>query len=79
MNYYEYNDVERRSPNVLVGTDGDCNKLYHGVGLNKHERKVFSQHGEDGITIEILNRIGVSNPVFVEFGIGNSTLSNTFV
>jgi hypothetical protein len=33
--------------------------------------KVYSQHDEDGIIEEIFNRIGVTDRVFVEFGVGD--------
>lgn len=45
--------------------------------LNLFEYKVFSQNGEDGILAEIFNRIGTTNRVFVEFGVGNGLENNT--
>jgi hypothetical protein len=39
--------------------------------------KVYSQSDEDGIIQEIFRRIGVTNKVFVEFGIGNGLENNT--
>ena len=39
----------------------------------------FSQMDEDGITIEILNRIGLSKGYFVEFGVGNGTENNSLI
>ncbi|MEM7724984.1 MAG: FkbM family methyltransferase [Cyanobacteria bacterium P01_A01_bin.45] len=39
--------------------------------------KVYSQSDEDGIIKEIFQRIGVTNKVFVEFGIGNGLENNT--
>jgi hypothetical protein len=39
--------------------------------------KVFSQNDEDGITLEILRRIGKRDGVFAEFGVGNGTENNT--
>ena len=38
---------------------------------------MFSQGGEDGAIREIFRRIGVSNRVFVEFGVGNGLENNT--
>ena len=35
--------------------------------------KVYSQNDEDGITFEILRRLGISTGVFAEFGVGNGT------
>jgi len=37
----------------------------------------YSQHDEDGMIQEIFKRIGVSNRVFVEFGVGDGTENNT--
>jgi hypothetical protein len=39
--------------------------------------KVFSQNDEDGITFEILRRLGVRKGVFGEYGVGDGTENNT--
>jgi hypothetical protein len=39
--------------------------------------KIYSQNDEDGIIKEIFNRIGTTNKIFVEFGIGNGLENNT--
>jgi len=39
--------------------------------------KVYSQNDEDGIISEIFNRIGTTNKVFVEFGVGSGLENNT--
>ncbi len=39
--------------------------------------KIYSQADEDGIIREIFNRIGVTNKIFVEFGIGDGLENNT--
>lgn len=44
--------------------------------LTRHGHKVYSQNDEDGLIREIFNRIGVTNKVFVEFGVGDG-LENT--
>ncbi len=36
--------------------------------LRAHERRVYSQNGEDGIIEEILRRVGIKTGLFVEFG-----------
>lgn len=42
--------------------------------------KAFSQSDEDGITLEILRRVGLlQGGVFAEFGVGNGTENNTLV
>jgi hypothetical protein len=45
--------------------------------LNQHEFKIFSQGGEDGIIEEIFKRIGETNKIFVEFGVGDGTENNS--
>ena len=40
-------------------------------------RKIYSQCDEDGIIREIFNRIGYTNKIFVEFGIGDGLENNT--
>lgn len=39
--------------------------------------KMYSQNDEDGIIREIFNRIGTTNKVFIELGIGNGLENNT--
>jgi hypothetical protein len=45
--------------------------------LNRHETQIYSQNGEDGITAEILRRVGVASQRFVEIGVGNGLENNT--
>jgi hypothetical protein len=45
--------------------------------LNRHEFKVCSQNGEDGIIAEIFRRIGPGNRTFVEFGSSDGSENNT--
>ena len=45
--------------------------------LLEYSGKVFSQSDEDGITFEILRRIGIDKGTFVEFGVGNGLENNT--
>ncbi len=45
--------------------------------LNRFEYQVFSQHYEDGIIDEIFKRIGTTNRIFVEFGVGDGVENNS--
>lgn len=45
--------------------------------LFKYEKKVFSQNGEDGITLEIINRLNIKNGFYVEFGTQDASECNT--
>jgi hypothetical protein len=49
----------------------------HPNPLNRHGRKVYSQTDEDGITFEIVRRMGVERGLFAEFGVGNGLENNT--
>ncbi len=39
--------------------------------------KIYSQSDEDGMIREIFNRVGLTNQIFIEFGIGNGLENNT--
>lgn len=47
------------------------------TGINRFERKIYSQNGEDGILLYIFSQIGTFNRCFVEFGMGNGRECNT--
>jgi hypothetical protein len=47
--------------------------------LNRYGAKFFSSTDEDGITLEILRRLGVKDGTFVEIGVGNGLENNTLV
>ena len=49
----------------------------HPRSLIPYGGKIYSQNDEDGIIREIFSRIGATNKVFVEFGIGNGLENNT--
>ena len=49
----------------------------HPNPLNAFGKKCFSQSDEDGITLEILKRIGIKKGVYGEFGCGNGYENNT--
>ena len=45
--------------------------------INMHEKKIYSQNGEDGIIEFIFSKIGTTNKFSVEFGVGNGFECNT--
>jgi len=49
----------------------------HTNPLNSYGKKCFSQTDEDGITLEIIKRIGLKKGVYGEFGCGNGYENNT--
>ena len=51
----------------------------HCNPLNKSKLFGFAQNEEDGITLEILKRIGLEKGFFIEFGVGNGLENNTII
>ena len=49
----------------------------HPNPLNSYGKKGFSQTDEDGITLEIIKRMGIKKGIFAEFGAGDGTENNT--
>lgn len=47
------------------------------IDLRLAEYRLFSQNGEDGVTIELLRHLPESYPYFVEFGVGDGWSCNT--
>jgi len=47
--------------------------------INLHEKKIYSQNGEDGIIEFIFSQIGTTNKFSVEFGVGNGFECNTIL
>ncbi len=45
--------------------------------INQHEKKIYSQNGEDGIIEYIFSKIGTTNKFSAEFGVGDGFESNT--
>lgn len=55
-------------------------RAQHINPLNRHGKKCFSQTDEDGITIEILRRLGkLEAGTFAEFGVADGTENNTLI
>jgi len=52
----------------------------HANPLNRFGKKCFSQADEDGITLEIVRRLGITGRgVFAEFGVGDGRENNTLI
>jgi hypothetical protein len=47
--------------------------------LNRFGAKYFSQTDEDGITLEIVRRIGIKGGTFAELGVGDGLENNTLI
>lgn len=64
--------VDEYTRNLLSGV-----RFSDPKNLNRHEFKVYSQFGEDGMIAEIFRRIGVGTKTFVEIGVGDGLENNT--
>lgn len=51
----------------------------HRNPLNQFGTKCFSQTDEDGITLEIIRRLGIERGFYAEFGVGNGLENNTLI
>lgn len=69
-------DLATRLSAIRALTAGAEDHLFASTDLSRYELRAFSQNGEDGVLVELLNRIGVTNRFFVEFGIQNGTEGN---
>ena len=54
-----------------------CDRFQNPKRLISFGYKIYSQDDDDGIIREIFNRIGTTNKVFVEFGVGDGLTNNT--
>jgi hypothetical protein len=70
-NYVQHRPVEidRRLESLRVIAERARPDLFAATDLTRFEYKVFSQNGEDGVVVEVLNRIGAVGHYFVEFGV----------
>lgn len=68
---------------ALLSATGRANyalrKERHPNPLAHFGLKVFSQSDEDGITLEIVRRLGLVRGTFLEFGAGEGTQNNTLI
>lgn len=69
-------EIDRRLGSVDRLVARAAPELFAAEDLTRYELRGFSQNGEDGVLVEILNRIGVTQRFFVEFGIQNGAEGN---
>lgn len=68
-------NVQRLAARGYPNLENDA--LDYKMRLVKQEAKIFSQNGEDGLLMFIMNEIGAKNYSIVEIGIGNGTECNS--
>lgn len=78
MGYYELED-KLNSILILLGQlrIENMKKVKDVSSLSEVEFKIFSQWGQDGIIQYLVTKIDIPRKIFVEFGVGNYTESNT--
>lgn len=62
---------------ILNGLNILDQKKIDGSNINKHELKIFSQFGEDGIIDFLIKKIETKSKNFIEFGVEDYNESNT--
>lgn len=77
-------ELERESLRHLQLTSDYLMSMFHQTRVPKSPiegcaKKVFSQSDEDGITLEILRRIGLGSHACLEIGCGNGLENNTLI
>ena len=62
---------------ILNGLNILDQKKIDGSDINKHELKIFSQFGEDGIIDYLVKKTEITSKYFIEFGVEDYNESNT--
>ncbi len=76
----ELNNQIRECRDLVLFGQNKLLQSNHPNPLNRSGRKCFSQTDEDGITLEILNRIDrIDAGVYAELGVGDGTENNTLI
>jgi hypothetical protein len=69
----------RRRLDMLIDERWERRRQAHKNPLLRSGEKYYSQSDEDGITLAVLRRIGLSQGTFCEFGVGNGLENNSLV
>jgi hypothetical protein len=72
-------DLQRSQHDFLMRAEWALSISAAKNPLNRFGAKYFSQTDEDGITIEILRRLGIKAGAFAEIGVGNGLENNTLI
>jgi hypothetical protein len=64
---------------VLMRSEWSRSKDVAKNPFNRFGAKYFSQGDEDGLTLEIIKRLGIKNGTFAELGVGNGLENNTLI
>ena len=78
MSFFEQTSMQRRL-DMLVEHYWAAKREASKNPLLKSGEKYFSQNDEDGITLEIVKRIGIKRGIALEFGVGDGLENNTLI
>lgn len=72
-------EFDYKSPKMISGRllSKLNSKILEIESLNETEFQVFSQWGDDGIIQYLINKLEITNTIFIEFGVENYKESNT--
>jgi hypothetical protein len=73
------NEFLESQHDLLVRAEWSRSKDEAKNPLNRFGAKYFSQGDEDGLTLEIVKRLGIKNGTFAELGVGNGFENNTLI
>ena len=69
----------RETHNIILYKQHILNQTNSKNPFNSYGKKCFSQSDEDGLTLEIIKRLGIEKGTFLEFGVGDGTENNTLI
>lgn len=76
---HSQHDVLRSQHDFLMRAQSTHSLMATNNPLNRFGAKYFSQTDEDGITLEIVRRLGIKSGTFAELGVGNGLENNTLI
>jgi hypothetical protein len=72
-----FDDLRARAGIPKRARKNDCARWRASTGLNRFEKRIFSQNGEDGLIEAIFACLGTRSKTFVEFGVEDGRECNT--
>ncbi len=76
--YYEHRYTDMQTHLLAMGAMlSKWQQNLHSININDYEFKIFSQFGDDGIIQYLIKNVPIKNEVFIEFGVGDYSESNT--
>jgi hypothetical protein len=69
----------RATHEIILSQQHILNQKNSKNSFNSYGHKCFSQSDEDGLTLEIIKRLGIENGTFLEFGVGDGTENNSLI